>query len=112
MLRGFLQVEDLTQDEGEDNDVLGDSFQRPQADEVSEVDPHHLPIQRIWKVGVPMNLVCQNAQTHQMVQRDQTWSAMSLNWVMDVSGWNMNAGAIGLMTGDVMIAFDAHLLGE
>ena len=34
MLRGFPQVEDLTQDEGEDNDVLGD---RPQAGEVSEV---------------------------------------------------------------------------
>ena len=43
----------------EDNDVLGD---RPQAGEVSEVDSHHLPIQKIWKVGVPMNLVCQNAQ--------------------------------------------------
>jgi hypothetical protein len=80
-----------------------------------KLTPHHLPIQRIWKVGVPMNLVCQNAQTHQMVQRDQIWSAVSLNWVMDVSGWNMSAGAIGLMTGDVMIACsqeDAHLLGE
>ena len=37
MMRGFPQVEDLTQDEGDDN-VVGDSFQRPQADEVSEVD--------------------------------------------------------------------------
>ena len=34
MLRGFPQVEDLTQNEGEDNDVLGD---RPQEGEVSEV---------------------------------------------------------------------------
>ena len=34
MLRGFPQLEDLTQDEGQDNDVLGD---RPQAGEVSEV---------------------------------------------------------------------------
>ena len=34
MLRGFPQ-EDLIQDEGQDNDVLGD---RPQAGEVSEVD--------------------------------------------------------------------------
>ena len=25
--------------------------------------PHHLPIQKIWRVGVPMNLVCQNADT-------------------------------------------------
>ena len=38
MLRGFPQVEDLTQNEGEDNDVLDDSFQKPQADEVSEVE--------------------------------------------------------------------------
>ena len=100
MMRGFPQVEDSTQDEIDDSDG-------PQA--------HHLPIQKIWRVGVPMNLVCQNAQTHQMVQRDQIWSAMSLNWVMDVSGWNMSAGAIGLMTGDVTIACsqeDAHLLGE
>ena len=37
MMRGFPQVKDLTQDEGDDN-VVGDSFQRPQADEVSEVD--------------------------------------------------------------------------
>ena len=35
MLRGFLQVEDLTQDEVDDSDVMGD---RPQAGEVSEVD--------------------------------------------------------------------------
>ena len=34
MMRGFPQVEDLT---GDDN-AVGDSFQRPQADEVSEVD--------------------------------------------------------------------------
>ena len=103
MLRGFPQMEDLTQDDVDDSDVMGD---RP---------PHHLPIQKIWRVGVPMNLVCQNAQTPQMVQRDQIWSAVSLNWVMDVLGWNMSAGAIGLMTGDVMIACsqeDAHLLGE
>ena len=34
---------------------------------------------------------------------------------MDVLGWNMSAGTIGLMTGDVMIACsqgNAHLLGE
>ena len=84
-------------------------------DKTLKLIPHHLPIQKIWKVGDPLNLVCQNAQTHQMVQRDQIWSAVSLNWVMDVSGWNMSAEAIGLMTGDVMIACsqgDAHLLGE
>ena len=101
MLRGFPQVEDLTQDDVDDSDVMGD---RPQAGEVSDIDSR-----------VPMNLVCQNAQTHQMVQRDQIWSAVSLNWVMDVSGWNMSAGAIGFMTGDVMIACsqeDAHPLGE
>jgi len=80
-----------------------------------KLNPRHLPIQKIWRVGVPMNLVCQNAQAPQTVQRDQIWSAVSLNWVMDVLGWNMSAGAIGLMTGDVMIACsqgDAHLLGE
>ena len=54
MLRGFPQVEDLTQNEGEDNDVLDDSFQKLQADEVSEVESPSLAIQRIWKVGVPM----------------------------------------------------------
>ena len=65
--------------------------------------PHHLPILWIWRVGDPMNLVCQHVQIHQRVPRDQ------------ISGWNMNAGAIGLLTGDVMIACsqeDAHLLGE
>ena len=79
-----------------------------------KLTPHHLPIQKIWRVGVPMILVCQNAQTHQMVQRDQIWSVVSLNWVMDISGWNMSAGAIGLMTGDVIACSqeDAHLLGE
>ena len=80
-----------------------------------KLNPHHLPIQKIWRVEVPMNLVCQNAQTPQTVQRDQIWSAVCLNWVMDVLGWNMSAGAIGLMTGDVMIACsqgNAHLLGE
>ena len=34
MMRGFPQVEDLTQDDIDDNDVMGD---RPQAGEVSEV---------------------------------------------------------------------------
>ena len=65
-------------------------------------------------MGVPSmpTLVCQNAQTPQTVQRDQIWSAVSLNWVMDVLGWNISAEAIGLMTGDVMIVCsqeDAHL---
>ena len=35
MMRGFPQVEDLTQDEVDDSDVMGD---RPQEGEVSEVD--------------------------------------------------------------------------
>ena len=35
MLRGFPQMEDLTQDQVDDNDVMGDS---PQGDEVSEVE--------------------------------------------------------------------------
>ena len=69
----------------EDNDVLGDW---PQADEVSEVDSPSLANSEDLEGWGPMNLVCQNAQTHQMVQRDQIWSAVSLNWVMDVSGWN------------------------
>ena len=109
MLRGFPQVEDLTQDQVDDNDVVGDS---PQGDEGSEVGPPSLANTEDLE---DMSLVCQNAQTHQMVQRDQIWSAVSLNWVMDVSGWNMSAGAIGLMTGDAMIACSqegAHLLGE
>ena len=115
MMRGFPQVEDLTQDEVDDSDVMVSWVIGLRKVRFLKLTPHHLPIQRIWKVGVPMNLFCQNAQTHQMVQRDQIWSAVSLNWVMDVSGWNMSAGAIGLMTGDVMIACsqeDAHLLGE
>ena len=40
-MRGFPQVEDLTQDEVDDSDVMGD---RPQAGEVSEVgsaSPYH-----------------------------------------------------------------------
>ena len=108
MMRGFPQVEDLTQDEIDDSDG-------PQAGEVSEVGSPSLANSEDLEGWGPMNLVCQNAQTHQMVQRDQIWSAVSLNWVMDVSGWNMSAGAIGLMTGDVTIACsqeDAHLLGE
>ena len=38
-MRGFPQVEELTQNEGEDNDVLGDSLK---GDEISEVDPPSL----------------------------------------------------------------------
>jgi len=30
----------------------------------------------------------------EMRSLDQIWSAVSLNWVMDVSGWNMSAGAV------------------
>ena len=112
MMHGFPQLEDLTQDEVDDSDVMGD---RPQAGEASEVGSPSLANSENLEGWGPMNLVCQNAQTHQMVQRDQIWSAVSLNWVMDVLGWNMSAGAIGFMTGDVMIACsqeDARLLGE
>ena len=82
MMRGFPQVEDLTQDEIDDSDG-------PQAGKVSEVGSPSLANSEDLEGWGPMNLVCQNAQIHQMVQRDQIWSAVSLNWVMDVSDWDM-----------------------
>ena len=87
-------MEDLTQDEGEDNDILGD---RPQAGEVSEVGSPSL------------------ANSEDLEGWGPHEPGLPERPVMDVSGWNMSAGAIGLMTGDVMIACsheDAHLLGE
>ena len=50
MLRGFPQVEDLTQDQVDDNDVMGDS---PQEMRSLKLNPHHLPIKKIWRVEVP-----------------------------------------------------------
>ena len=51
MMRGFPQVEDLTQDEMDDGDG-------PQAGEVSEVGSPSLNNSEDFGVGVPMNLVC------------------------------------------------------
>jgi len=58
--------------------VLNDLAEAMKALDGKKLTLYHLPIQKIWKVGVHMNLVCQNAD-----QRDQIWSAVSLNWVMD-----------------------------
>ena len=112
MLRGFPQVEDLTQDEVDDNDVLGD---RPQADEVSEVEsPSLANTEDLEGWGPHEPGLPERPDTPDGPEgSDLECSVPELG--DDVSGWNMSAGAIGLMTGDVMIACsqeDAHLLGE
>ena len=69
-------MEDLTQDEGEDNDILGD---RPQAGEVSEVGSPSLANSEDLEGWGPHEPGLPERPEHQMVQRDQLWSAVSLN---------------------------------
>ena len=111
MMHGFPQVEDLTQDEIDDSDVMCD---RPQAGEVSEVGSITCQFRRFGGLGSHEPGLPERPDTPDGPEgSDLECSVPEL--VMDVSGWNMSAGTIGLMTGDVMIACsqeDAHLLGE
>ena len=52
--------------------------------EMSEVDSPSLANTENLEGWDPMNLVCLEAQTPQMDQRDLIWSVLSLSWGMDV----------------------------